>query len=127
MATNSNLDRKKQRAIVALLVNATVKDAAKEARIGYTTLIRWMQEPDFKAELRHAQSEQLGHATARLSGELTAAIATLSKIHKDDSQPASARVRAAALVMDYFMKFTDAYDLTERVEALENLLGANRS
>ena len=119
MATNGNLTPKKKRALAALLANATIKDSASAAGVGYTTLIRWLDDSTFKAALRDAQNQQVAQATARLAGELPAAIATLSEIHRDDTQPPSARVRAASMVLDYYMRFIDAYDLAERVERLE--------
>ena len=122
MNQKSTLTLKKRKAIAALLINSTVTAAAKSAGVGRSTLQRWLKEPDFKAALREAQTDRLERATVRLTGELPAAISTLSEIHQDEDQPASARVRAAALVLDYYMRFIDAYDLAERVESLEKML-----
>lgn len=122
MSANDSLERKQRKAVAALLANTTAKDAARAAGISYSTMLRWLAEPAFRAALREAQAQELAHATALLAGDLTAAIGTLAEIHSDSEQPASVRVRAANSVLDYHLRYLDAYDLAQRVEDLEALL-----
>ena len=45
----SKFGRKKDAALMALLLHPSVPDAAGAAEIGTSTLLRWMQIPEFKA------------------------------------------------------------------------------
>ena len=58
--------RKKEAAIVALLSQRTVEEAARSLEIGVNTLLRWMKDPEFDAEYRQAKCSVFGQAIARL-------------------------------------------------------------
>ena len=51
------LSRTQERAIAALLVHASMSEAATAADIGEVTLWRWMQIPEFKEQYRLARRE----------------------------------------------------------------------
>jgi hypothetical protein len=58
--------RRKEEAIVALLKQRNVEDAARVAGIGTTTLYRWMKDPLFAGAWREARLAAYGQAGARL-------------------------------------------------------------
>src|ERR1022692_2410009 len=58
--------RKKEEAIVALLSQRSVDDAARSANVTPRTLYRWMKEPEFDAAYRAAKRAAYGQAIARL-------------------------------------------------------------
>jgi transposase-like protein len=43
----SNLNRKQENAILALLSHRSIEDAAKAAAVGTRTLMRWLKDPAF--------------------------------------------------------------------------------
>ena len=58
--------RKKEDAIAALLSQRSIEDAAKVAKIGSNTLLRWLKEPDFKAAYLQARRAGVHQAVARM-------------------------------------------------------------
>ncbi|HLN00864.1 MAG TPA: helix-turn-helix domain-containing protein [Bryobacteraceae bacterium] len=115
----SKLGRKKEGAIVALLSQRNVEEAARVAGIGPRTLYRWLKEPEFDAAYRAAKRAAFGQAVARLQQGASAAATTLLKTMIEPTTPASVRVRAAECVMNHAMKAIELEDIEARVAELE--------
>jgi hypothetical protein len=49
--------RKKEDAIAALLSHRSVEEAARAAGVGYKTLLRWLELPEFRDAYRKARRE----------------------------------------------------------------------
>ena len=96
----SKLGRKKEGAIVALLSQRNVEEAARVAGIGPRTLYRWLKEPEFEAAYRTAKRAAFGQAVARLQQGASAAATTLLKTMIEPTTPASVHVRAAEVSKD---------------------------
>src|SRR3984885_8707258 len=86
-ASIKQLGRKKEAAILALLSQRTVQDAARSVGVGERTLYRWMQEPDFDAAYQRARQAAFWQATARLQQMCAPAVSTLGKIMLDSNEP----------------------------------------
>jgi hypothetical protein len=69
--------RKKEEAIVALLTQRNIEEAAKSIGIGTQTLLRWLKVPEFEKAYREARRAAFGQATARLQQSTSAAVSTL--------------------------------------------------
>jgi hypothetical protein len=123
----SKFGRKKEAAIAALLIHRSVEDAARAAGIGVTTLLRWMQIPEFDAAFRKARRAAVSQATARLQQNAGAAAATILKIMVDLSASASVRLRAADLALAYARDGIEMEDLEVRVAELERAAGLPKS
>jgi transposase-like protein len=113
------LGRKKEEAIVALLSQRNIEDAARAIGIGPRTLYRWMKEPGFDAAYRAARRAAFSQSAARLQQMCTAAVSTLGKIMVDPNAPAASRVRAADSVLDHAAKAIEIEDIEARVSELE--------
>ena len=111
--------RKKEAVIVALLKHRNIEDAAREAGVGVTTLMRWMKLPEFQTAYREARRAAYGQSIARLQQATTAAVSTLLKIMVDTNSPASTRVRAADSVLNHATKANETEDIDVRVTELE--------
>lgn len=111
--------RKKEAAILALLTQRTVEDAARIAGIGHATLIRWMKDPEFDAAYRDAKRKTFGQATARLQQGASAAATTLLKVMVDAATPPATRVRAAEAVLSHGAKAIELEDVEVRLAELE--------
>jgi hypothetical protein len=117
--TGTKFGRKMEEAVVALLTQRNVDEAAKSVGISTRTLLRWMKEPEFQTAYREARRTAYSQAVARLQQGTTAAATTLLKVMLDQSTPASVRVRAAECVMNHSAKAIEIEDVEARVTALE--------
>jgi hypothetical protein len=115
--------RKKEEAIAALLSQRNIEEAAKAAKIGTNTLLRWLQIPEFQAAYRDARRQAFGQAVARLQQGTSAAAATLLKTMIDANTPASVKVRAAEAIFNHAAKAIEIEDIEARVAALERAAG----
>lgn len=120
------LTQDQEKAILALLNNKTVREAATEAEMGETTLYRWLKQDQFKKAYNEAKSEMFGQALIRLQKGVNEAIQTLEDIHRDKESPASARVTAARTVIETAIKARDQEDIINRLNEIEEIISKNR-
>lgn len=115
--------RKAEAAIAGLLSEPTIAGAAEKAGVSESTLVRWLQEPDFKAKHRAARRSVVETAIGRLQRAATEAVDSLSR-NLTCGTPA-VEVGAAKAILDQAIKAVELIDLAERVEALEEQLEAD--
>lgn len=108
------------RAIIALMENRTIADAAFKSGVNERTLYRWMNDPFFKLQLVEAEAQAMGSATRRLSQGANDALDTLSQIMNDPEMAASIRLAAARTWLEYNFKFRSRSEEVEvRITQLE--------
>jgi hypothetical protein len=122
----AKLKPKQEEAIPALLSNRSVEDAARAIKIAPRTLYRWLRESDFNAAYREARRAAYGQCVARLQQASSAAVSVMLKILADPSAAASARLRAADMVVAHSAKAIEIEDVEARVSALEESVAAER-
>ena len=115
----SKFDRKQEEAIAALLTQRNIEEAARVTGIGSTTLVRWLQIPEFQTAYREARRAAFSQSIARLQQASSAAVSVLVKIMVDPDAPTSSRVRAADVVLERASKAIELEDLDQRIAALE--------
>jgi len=120
--TGSKRVRQEASAIASLLTEPTIATAATKAGVSESTLLRWLQEPGFKAQFRAARRSVVESAVARLQQAATQAVDALTR-NLTCGTPA-VEVGAARSVLDQAIKAVELVDLAERVEALEQAAGA---
>lgn len=125
-ARNSTLGRKQEEAISALLTQRNLEEAARVARIGVRTLIRWMKVPAFQTAYREARREVFGQSIARLQQGTSAAATTLLKLLIEPNTPASVRARVADSIFNHAAKAIEIEDLEARVADLERALNDSK-
>jgi len=113
--------RKKEEAIAALLTQRNIEEAARAAKVGTRTLLRWLKLPDFLTAYREARRAAFGQATARLQQGTSAAATTLLKVLIDPNTPASVKVRAAEAILNHSAKAVEIDDIEARVTELERV------
>ena len=118
--------RKKEEAIVALLTQRNIEEAAKATGIAANTLLKWMKAPEFQAAYREARQAAFGQALARLQQGTSAAATTLLKTLIDPNTPASVRVRAAEAIFNHAAKAIEIEDIEARIQRLEQLEQQNQ-
>jgi hypothetical protein len=111
--------RKKEEAIAALPSQRTIEDAARLAKIGANTLLRWLEIPEFQAAYRKARREAVQQAVARLQQNTGAASIIILKLMADPNVPAGVRLRAAECVFAHAIKGIELEDIEARLSELE--------
>lgn len=120
------LTPKQEKALAALLSLGEVKAAAKQAKVGETTLWRWLKEDSFSEAYREARRRLVEVSVARLMADSTAASKALREITEDKSAPASARVAAARAILDHSIKGVEVLDLEPRLREIEKNMAAQK-
>jgi hypothetical protein len=120
--SSSNLTRKQEEAIIALLTQRSVDEAARAADVATRTLYRWMKDSEFDAAYRAAKRASFGQSIARLPHLSGAAVSTLGKIMLDSATPPSVRVRAADSILNHAAKAIEIENIEERVSEIERAL-----
>jgi hypothetical protein len=115
----SQLGRKKEEAIVALLTQRTIEDAAHAVNVSTKTILRWLKDPEFEAVYRAAKWAAFGQSIARLHHLSSAAVSILAKVMLDSATPPATRVRAADSILDHAAKAIEMEDIERRVSELE--------
>lgn len=121
----AKLERKQDEAIAALLTQRTIEDAAKSISVSPNTLLRWLKDPDFDKAYREARRAAFRQSVARLQQASSTAVTALLKVLVDPATPASARVRAADVILDHSAKAIELEDIEARVSELERAAEAN--
>jgi transposase-like protein len=111
--------RKQDLAILALLTEKTLKDAADKVGIGEATLWRWQQQEEFKKKYQDAKLQAVSHVAARLRQSMVTAVDTLINIAEDKTTPAMARVVASKALLEFGFKASENEDIKQRIEQLE--------
>ncbi len=116
---DSELTPKAARLVAAALAAPTWKEAAALAGVSDRYARDLRRTPAFRAALREARDQVLQDATARAAGGLVEAIDVLREVLRDTASPTPARVAAARVLLATTPSLLEAYDLSERVAALE--------
>ncbi|HEY4365122.1 MAG TPA: hypothetical protein VGN17_29435 [Bryobacteraceae bacterium] len=122
----TKLSRKQEDAIVALLSQRNVEEAARTVGVPIRTMYRWQKESDFDIAYREARRAAFSQSVARLQQMSAAAVSTLGKVMVDQNAPAASRVRAASSVLDLAARAIEIEDLEARLSALEDSVEAQR-
>ena len=121
----SKFGRKKEDAIVALLTQRNIDEAAKAAGVAANTLLKWMKDVEFDRAYRAARRAVFSQSVARLQQATPAAATTLLKTMVDASTPHSVRVRAAECILNHAMKAIKLEDIEARLSELERAAGTS--
>ena len=110
---------KKDEAILALLTQRNVEEAARAAKIAPRTLYRWVKDPEFDAAYRDAKRAAFGQSIARMHQMSSAAVSTLGKVMIDPATPPATKVRAADSILNHTAKAIELQDVEARLSELE--------
>lgn len=120
------LTRNQEQAIIALLSNPTIPEAAKACKVSEATLWRWLQLSEFQSRFRAARRQLVEAALAQLQSDCTRAAVVLREIAEDKQAPASARVSAAKTILEQSLEAVKVVDLEERIALLEEVISKKR-
>lgn len=118
------MTNRQQRALAALIRSPTTREAAAEAKIGYSTLRKWMASDDnFKKAYQEELTQLVEEAGRSVRAGMTDAAEALRRIATDPDAPSSARVQAAKAILDSGLRIVEITDVLSRLEALEDAQG----
>jgi hypothetical protein len=120
----TNLTRKQRQAIPHLIGSRSYEEGRKLAKVGQRTLYRWLKEPAFKGALEDARKSVIDSALEKLKSSIAQAVQTLTDTMAE-GEPAL-RVRAAALILEYFFKTRELQDFETRLKNIEEALDAEK-
>lgn len=113
------MTQRKEKALQALLVCRTRRDAAAMAGIGESTLRGYLQEDEFQARYREAFGNLIQDATRQAQQAIAPALSTLREITEDKGEQSHARITAARSTLEYALKLTEQADILEQLRELE--------
>jgi transposase-like protein len=111
--------RKKDEAIAALLSSRSVEEAARVVGVNPSTLLRWLELPEFQDAYRKTRGEAVHQSVARMQQATGVAGITILKLMTDPNVPAAVRLRAAECVFDRAIKGIELEDIEARLTELE--------
>lgn len=111
--------RKEDAALVALISEPTLREAANKAGISEATLWRWLQDPEFQEKYRTARRQAVSQSITQLQKISSEAVETLREVMNSKETPPASRVTAARAVLEMSIKAVEVEDLAVRIEALE--------
>jgi transposase-like protein len=115
----SGLTARQEKAIAALLSEATIAKAAEKIGVNESTLRRWLDDAAFETAYRQARREAVGQAIARLQQLSSSAVLVLAQLMADRTAPASVRLHAAKAILEFAIKAVELEDIEVRLAALE--------
>ena len=115
----STLTGKQEKAVITLLSEQTIKDAAEKAGVSEKTLHGWLKNEAFKAAYMAARRNAVQQSTARLQTVTGEAVGVLREVMNDKAAKGSERVSAAKAVIELAYKGIDLEDFAKRLEVIE--------
>jgi len=105
--------RKQEAAIAALISCATVSEAAKQAGVSGSTLMRWMNNDDFCAAYRRARAGLVEEASNALRLRAVGAVKVLWNVATSPKSKSTARVSACRAIIEFVFKGVEQEQLRE--------------
>ena len=108
----------RQMLTIPYIVSApSMRQAARDARIGRATLTRWMHDPDFRAEVEQARRRVADLAFAEINGlALKGAIALADLLEDPDPHVRSTAIRIA---LQNSLKLKEIAEIRDRMDIMD--------
>jgi hypothetical protein len=122
---DSQLGRRQEAAVAALLLNRTNEEAARDAGVTSRTLRRWMKRTEFRQRLHEARRENFARDFAKLQQGTGAAVKILLRTLVDEKVKETLKVGIAKFVIESAQKSLEIEGLDLRISELERKLGGD--
>ena len=113
---------RQEQALIALIEQPTMKEAARASGVSEPTLWRYLQNKEFHQAYREAKRSLLDAALGDLHKATGRAVAVLCEVMEDEKAMGGARVQAARTILSYAIQTGQLEELMKRLEAVENRL-----
>jgi len=121
---SKGLTKRQKEAIPFLATSPTYTEGIKRAKIGKTTLYKWLKNPEFSKELETQREKVVNEALETLKKSLTKAVTTLSSLLDGNGSPELKR-RVCNDIINHVFKIKEMKtdkELQERLEAVEKIM-----
>ncbi len=117
---NDGLTPSQERAIKALLTSRSIAAAARQAKVGESSLRRWLREDDnFQDKLRRLREQALSHAALQLQEGVSKAVGILYDLIERDKRIEPGRSSLIRTALDFGFRSSVYNDVIERMKTLE--------
>ena len=119
-AEESALSPRQTAALPYVASEATIADGARAAQIARCTLIRWMRDPAFRAEVERIRQNIADLAYSELKGATLKGVFRIVQL-LDHTDP-NVRLRAGKAILSTAIAVRRDKDLLHRLETLDNAI-----
>ena len=116
----SPLTFRQQSALPIIAASPTIAQAARTAGVGESTLRRWLDDDDFRAELVRLRQESAELARHELRGLMLRSVSVLAEAMDDPDK--AIRLRAARYAMSFAVRICETGKLNRDIQDLEDAL-----
>ncbi len=117
---SASLTLRQLRTIAAILNTPNMEAAARRARVGRTTIYKWLREPAFRGELTHQQNEVFDAAFVRIKILVGKAVNGLGDLIEAKSE--SVKRAACCDILDAALKVKELHEMEARLVIIEKTL-----
>ena len=110
---------RQQAALPTIALARSLAQAARDTGVAERTLRRWLEDPSFRQELDRLRQESYDLARQQAQAAMPMCLSILADAALESPDPAL-RVRAARYLLSYGMKFVEADNLRECLNAVED-------
>jgi AcrR family transcriptional regulator len=107
----------REKVLVALLENPSIRDAAKSSGIGESTIYNFLKDKEFSADYRNARRQTVETAIAQMQSAASEAVARLKELQYCENPAVAAR--CAQIIFESSVKGLETFDILQRLETLE--------
>jgi DNA-binding MurR/RpiR family transcriptional regulator len=118
--TIAELSPRQLRVLPFLASAPSIAEAARQTQVSYSTLMRWLQEDDFREELDRLRQEAASLAQSQLQGMMLVGLNVIADALKDPNP--AVRLRAAYLSVSFALRSNDLREIQESMARLEDAL-----
>lgn len=110
----------RERIMTALLSTFNEKKAAEAAGVSTRTIRAYLADKSFSEEYEARRKALVEDATEHLKKTLASAVETVREIMTMGSN--SEKLTACRMILEYGLKYTELYELAERLDAVEEAM-----
>lgn len=110
----------RERIMTALLSTFNETKAAEAAGVSTRTIRAYLADKSFSEEYETRRKALVKDATEHLKKALSSAVETVHEIMRIGSN--SEKLTACRMIFEYGLKYTELYDLAERLDAVEEAM-----
>ena len=111
----------RERVLAALLACTTEREAAECAGVSEKTVRNYLADEEFRLEYAQRRREMVERSAAVLQKNMVEAVETIAEVMRNATKP-NERLAASKVILEYGVRYTELYDILERLAAVEEVI-----